>query len=510
MERPEVQPRSEVRQMRLEAPYVKIMRDILNKDAKAGRHRRSFDMAFDEINRQITGDGSFIYTSSKYQDTKRNPDTKKWEVTGQVKFLGGHLRITPDLIERIAADHQTITGKKIEPKQPEVKVEEESKEDQIKRPEHYIYFVEPSFAPPPDGSAFSALDMAIARFFSEMPKVAAAIRRGEKPPTIDIFIAGSPLGFGGKVTEGFVKAVRGTKDKKPEGFDPYGVIYAEMVQSKLSELAHEYNMPLQDLLNSSRVILQGASKGAITSDATTHYLPSKTRAITERLYDNPGGVQGNRDWGLRNLPIQIARSINLGGGMLTEVLSRYAIGKVDSGAFGIQKKFYADFAQVKGIPEDDEAQRRLKSEMFFKFKHFLGFYNMNRFGLGGGGETRTLAHGTPLDERERTHVRVSRIEPVNSSIKSLAESVGRSEVPQTILDSGHKVVEGVAHVLGRKMKPRPRRALVARQKGKITTFVTANFAHNFPWERSIDSGSWARKMEFVENTPIIETPTPKM
>src|SRR3989344_5194333 len=128
----------------LEATYVTIVKDIVAK--KIPEHQRSFNIALDEINRQITGEGLFQWES------KDNPG---------VKFLAGHLSVTPDLIQRIASQNSQAS---------EAQHSEEEPADQ--RLERYTYFVQPAFGIGLDGSALSALDMGIARFIAEMPKVA--------------------------------------------------------------------------------------------------------------------------------------------------------------------------------------------------------------------------------------------------------------------------------------------------------------------------------------------------
>lgn len=410
----------------LEATYVTIVKDIVHK--KIPEHQRSFDTALDEINRQITGEGLFQWES------KDNPG---------VKFLAGHLSVTPELIQRIASQNPQIAKETSEAQQPD-------EEPRQQRLEHYAYFAEPSFGLGLDGSALSALDMGIARFISEMPKVARAIRAGEKPPTVDIYLLGGPTALGAEVTQGFVDAVRAN------GFSEYGKLYAEFVQQKMAGVD----------LDKTRIVLQGASKGAITSDQTFANLPSDIQERTQLLYDSPAGTQG------QNIPTQIGRSINMGVGMAGEIGIRTFAGSVKGGAFAGQKEFYRAISKAKGIPEDSEEQKKLKGELFMK------------------GELLTIAKGTPLDENQRSFSRISTPDPTNINFRNMVRVVS---APVT-----ERLAQVKDKILGMELKPR--RALTAKQNGKRLTFATGNTVHNFPWVRSIDSGSWAQKMEYVENS----------
>src|ERR1700690_3208203 len=128
-EKQELQP-----QKPLEATYVTIVKDIVAK--KIPEHQDSFNIALDEINKQITGKGLFQWES------RENPD---------VKFLAGHLSVTPDLIEKIVGIYQEKSGLTNQKSQPEDK--NDAQKDGL---EHYVYIVQPSFGMGRDGSALSA------------------------------------------------------------------------------------------------------------------------------------------------------------------------------------------------------------------------------------------------------------------------------------------------------------------------------------------------------------------
>ena len=423
----------------LEAPFVGIVRNIVHE--KIPEHTKSFDTTLDEINKQVMGEGLYIYNSQKQPG---------------VSFLAGHLSVTPELINRIAAAHNLEVGGVTpfpEPKNPSG----DTREQKI---DHYVYVIQPAFGLGRDGSALSALDMGIARFIHEMPVVAAAIRDGRPAPSVDIHLGGGLTSLGGKATRKLVDRVKGTNGHASEGFEPYAEVYAEFIQDCLKRHGIDASA-----LPTTKIVLQGASKGALTSDLTTHHLPEEIKARTVRLYDNPAGNQE------RKLGTQVRRALRMGYGMVKEALRRERAKDIPAAAFKTQGDFYDAFAKERHL-EDSPEQAKLKGELFFRLRDFLSFHR--------GGEVRTLAHGTPLDEEQRTFIRVSTPDPVNPDFelkKRVEEIRSRGE-----------------NVLGL------RRIFVGKRQGNISTFATANVFHNYPWERSIVSGSWAQKMEFVENT----------
>lgn len=422
----------------LEAPYVGIVKKIVHE--KIPDHTRSFDITLNAVNEQITGNGLFTWQS------KDQPG---------VGFLAGHLSIDSSLIYKIAGQSKVSQ-----------ETEDVSQEQEEQRLGHYVYVIEPSFGLGEDGSALSALDMGIARFINEMPRVARAIRAGEKPPTVDIYMVGGPTALGGHVTPEFAEKV------KANGFSEYGRLYAEFLREQLSP----------DAVDSTRIVLQGASKGAITSDQTIKYLPQDMQERTQLLYDNPAGTHG------KNIPTQIGRSINMGAGMAAELAIRQFAGSVRNGAFAGQKEFYRAISRLKGIPQDSDEQARLKKELFLK------------------GEIGSLAKGTPLDSDQRSFSRISTPDPVNVNFRNIVRVMS---APVT-----ERIIQVRDRLLGRKIEPR--RALTVKEHGRKSAedyglrkdrggrlaFATGNTVHNFPWVRSIDSGSWAQKMSYVENTKL--------
>ncbi len=417
----------------LEVPYVRIIRDIVHE--KIPDHRQSFDITLDAINNQLMGDGLSVWNS------REQPG---------VGFLSAHLAVTPDLIRRLATksppppefsdvsaaeDLQKMLAKRRKRKAPNI--------------DHYVYLMEPYFGLGDDGSAISATDIAIASFISQMPKVAAALRSGTKPPTVDIYVVGSPTALGGQVTPDFVDGVR------RNGFAQHGRIYAEFLYDHLPE----------GELDSTRIIIHGGSKGSITSDKTFKYLPVGIQERTQLLYDTPAGTHG------KGVLERTLRTYNMGVGMAAEVAVRQFAGSVKNGAFAGQKEFYRQIARLKGIPEDTQEQGGLKRALFKQ-------------------EIWTLAKGTPLDRNQRSFSRISTPDPVNINVRNVARvlSGGISDRLSGLADGTWGLVR------------KSRRGLTVSQEGRRLTFATGNTIHNFPWVRSINRGAWARKMNFVEHS----------
>jgi hypothetical protein len=108
-----------------------------------------------------------------------------------------------------------------------------------------------------------------------------------------------------------------------------------------------------------------------------------------------------------------------------------------------------------------------------------------------------------LHDDQRSFTRISTPDPVNISFRNMARVFS---APVT-----ERFVQAKDFLLRRKLEPR--RALTVKERGRTVdekgkehggrlTFATGNNIHNFPWVRSVDSGSWAQKMEYVENSGL--------
>jgi len=455
-------PRGEIRD-----PLFAGVQEILPEE-----HQESFGIFFDHLNDELMrpAEGNDRGGIFVWESTKSYPG---------VKFLAVHIRIKPEWAMKIAARHdlsESASGASLPDSVGEPLTE--------RRINHYIRFIQPALGKNPDGSGLSPVDMALSPALDMLTIMSAAIARGEEPPSGEIFILGSPTALGGETTETFNTNVRKAKDAG-EGFGPYGEIYAEFEE--------EFSPKTEQELDRTRIVEDGAvSKGAITTDKTFRHLPERLQDRTvlipmasnvrtgdesreyqtwihkgkrgpQMLLGNPAGVHGH------NLPTKIGRSLN----MLPFPLEGYVRGKINPVARSLDKphkQFYKDVARELGIPEESEEQKRLKADLF-------------------NAELATLFEGSPIDKSRRSFVRISSPDTANANLKAVRKVI------RTRLGRAMEVVVDAAEG-----KPRPRRAFVFMQEGNMSIFPNANKLHMLPWIRSINSGAWARKMAFIENT----------
>lgn len=327
----------------IEAPYISTMRSEITD--KVEGHERSLSIIFNEINKQAI-DSFGVFKSDKYPG---------------VTFSTIHLSITPELIRKIN-NHSPIP--------------EESNESQTK---DQAWFVEPAFGMGDIGNAFSALDMGIDRFIRELPKVSRALKNGEKPPKVDIFVLGSPMAFAGSVTGEWNDEVSQT------GFNAHGKLYAEFVEKNLPEN-----------LDNTRVVISGPSRGSVTSERTYHYLPDEIKQHAQGLYDIPAGTHSNI------LPLQFVKSTNMAIGMGAELGIRIAGDRTSKDLGKTEGPFYKRIRELKNIPEDSKEQSGLK------FKSFLE-------------EMKALGRGTEPDFEERGYYRAPDLDPTNIKPEGLID-----------------------------------------------------------------------------------------
>lgn len=365
----------------LEAPYV----DTMRKEAKEKieGHDRSLSLIFNEINNQAI-DSFQTFNSEKFPG---------------VSFSTIHLSIKPEFIKRL--NEQGVSDSETPDKPNDSK-------DQA-------WFVEPAFGFGDIGNAFSALDMGIDRFIREMPKVAYALKNGEQPPKVDIFVLGSPMAFAGTVTEQWNDEVGKT------GFDAHGKLYAEFVESRLSEN-----------LDNTRVVVNGPSRGSVTAERTYHFLPDEIKSHAQGLYDIPVGSHS------RILPIQAIKSVNMALGMGGEFGIRILADKTSKDLGKTEGPFYKQLRQVKNVPQDSKEQSGLKLKSFIA-------------------EIKALGRGTPPDYDERGFYRAPDLDPTNIKVEGL-------------INRGIGILEGRRHFI--------------RSKGRKMIAQTSRKAHNFPWKKS--------------------------
>jgi hypothetical protein len=327
----------------IEAPYVSTIR----KEArdKIEGHDRSLSFIFNDINNQAI-DSFEVYQSEKYPG---------------VSFSTIHLSVTPELIKRLTDNYPF----------PQEENPSETKDQ--------TWFIEPAIGFGDIGNAFSALDIGIDRFIREMPKVSRALKNGETPPKIDIFVLGSPIAFGGTVTSDWNKEVAET------GFDAHGKLYADFVERNLPE----------DLDN-TRVVVTGPSRGSLTSERTYHFLPEEIKVHTQGLYDIPVGTH------LDILPSQFVKSANMAVGMGAELGVRMVADRTTKDLGKTEGPFYKKLRELKDIPTDSKEQSGLKLSAS---KH----------------ELMTLAKGTKPDLEERGYYRAPDLDPTNIKPEGLID-----------------------------------------------------------------------------------------
>jgi hypothetical protein len=359
-----------------------------------------------------------------------------------VKFLAGHIRITEAFVRDLSGNES-----------------EEDHQSSPQRRERLVRFIQPALGSRKDGSAISAVDMAFSPAIDMANTIATSIKNGDASPVGDIFLLGGLTAIGGGTTEAFNQAIKEASNRG-EGFDPYGEIYAEFMEENLPKTSEE--------LDKVRVVLEGVSKGTITADRTYAHLSDnlKSRKVkieieteggekreidgergVQVLLDNPAGVHGH------NLPTQIGRGANMLL-FLAEAGIRSVTSKTGRALGKTQPQFYLDIARKLGIAEDDGDQKKLKGDLT-------------------RAEFATLWHGTKIDKDKRTYVRVSSPDTANSNFKAVRRALGLKDREDLGIQD----------------------FMISESEMKI--FPNKNTLHMWPWLRSIDSGSWARKMKAI-------------
>ncbi len=394
----------------LVVPFVAAIRPEAKN--KISGHDRSLDIVFDEINTQAI-EGFQINNSEKFPG---------------VSFSSIHLCVTPELIGKINPRINSLQ----ESGMAEINTED--------KPKHYVYFIEPAFGKPPEENAFSALDVGIDRFIREMPKVASQIKKGKRPPGIDIYILGSPTGFGGHVTEQWAEQA------KEDALAMQGKLFAEFVKHNLPKDPEE--------LKNTSIVIQGVSKGAVTAAETSRNLSEeiKTNAhIIQRLYDGPVGIHE------RNLPSQIVKGANMVLGVGGEFAIRKTGAKIGADIITrslsqAEPQFYKEMALKFNLPEDDFPQKKLKRSVA---KSVIW----------------SIVKGHPLDTSEKASIRSPEFDPSNFNVGNFVRIIKNSIGPrEKILRFGGK--------------------------GKISSVATSRKAHFFAHKKSFRA--WGEVMQFIE------------
>ncbi len=407
---PEVQPQI----TELRTPFAKTM----IKEAKRKidpREHQALKTVFTEIDRQAV-DNYEIFKSKLFSG---------------VEFSVIKLSVTPDLIKKL-----TSQGVNVEENEEEA----EDPQDLDTGVKNYKYFIQPALVVPPLGSSYTGQDMGTDRFIRSLTKVARAMKHGETPPNIEIDLVGATTSFDAKVTKEWLKEV------EKDGFDAYGRLYAEYIESRIS-------IDPQERKN-TRIILQGGSKGTVTSSTTSKHLSPDLQNITQRLYHVPAGNQA------RNIPAQAASILNMGLGMGAEIGLRIAFDETTKGLIATEKTFYAGLKKEKGIEEETEEQKKLKKSVFLA-------------------EVKALGRGTPFDKDERAFVVQPIFDPTNEDLRAQLE----------VLLRGVKTAKD-------KLFHKPT-TVTFYDQGKVLHVPYHRFAHSYIFKRSFKA--WERALRYSRN-----------
>jgi|SRR3989344_966058 len=286
-----------------------------------------------------------------------------------VSFSFSKLTVSSEIIERLAAQKNTGTPPDQKDENAEI---EEGKEEGVGAKRH-DYFLFTAFAPPPDGHALTVQDVAIDRYIRLIPRVANALKLGEKPPEVNVYLLGAPTGLGGSVTEEWIEEI------KENGLEKYGEMYAEFVEQHEAEHAEPH------------VVLQGVSKGAIIAERTSKYLPEELQEKTQRLLDNPAGHHEQTP------VIRWLKGAQVALGLAGEGVARMVF---DDSMKSLMKQGGAlteNLKKTKGIPDDEAVQTKLKQSAALA-------------------EGLALMKGSPLDtESTRSFIRRAIYDPLTIS-----------------------------------------------------------------------------------------------
>ncbi|OGF81078.1 hypothetical protein A2930_00715 [Candidatus Giovannonibacteria bacterium RIFCSPLOWO2_01_FULL_45_34] len=259
----------------------------------------------------------------------KNFDVFRSEAMPGVAFSHTKLTITPELINKLSKNSNVA---ETEPQAKEDDVEGKEEKTDAKRQDYFLFT---AFAPPPDGHAFTVQDVAIDRYIRLLPRVAGALKRGEKPPEVNVHLLGAPTGMGGAVTEEWIENI------KKNGLDAHAKLYSEFINGQEPENGKDVH-----------VVLQGVSKGAVVAEKTSKYLSEKLQKNTQRLLDNPAGEHEQKEmWTKGKQVVQ---------GLAAETLWRMVADSKMKDLMKLGGPFAEKLAEEKNIPKDGNEQKKLK------------------------------------------------------------------------------------------------------------------------------------------------------
>jgi len=227
-------------------------------------------------------------------------------------------------------------------------------------------------------------------------------------------LLGSPIGFRGRVGKRF------TQEVVDDGFNPYGKLYAEYIEQVIGEMDE-----------STRIVINGASRGAVTAEKTYHFLIQRLMETHARkmqetrqeygheeekayreflyqhiqgLYDEPAGVHKKDLW----LPFKAANEAGL---MIEDTIRRY----------GFKEGF---------LSRDFDVKERSFLEHFGRDIPEYTPEDLSRMNRVAMAEAFHLALGNPQDRTEPGHNRLPILDPTNTRPgKIIRELFRRSQKP---------------------------------------------------------------------------------
>ncbi len=275
-----------------------------------------------------------------------------------------------------------------------------------------FWFIEPHFhMGSTAGGAFWTLATGTDRTFRGLTEVA-----NDPGISFRTDLLGSPVGFKGRAGKKF------TQEAVDDGFDAHGKLYAEYIEQAVGEIDEN-----------TRIVINGASRGAVTAEKTYHFVIERfmqkhARQIQERgekygpeeekiyrqflyqhiqgLYDEPAGVH-RKDL---LLPFKAANEAGL---MIEDTVRRFGFkeGFLSKDFEAKEKAFLANFGQdvPEYTPEDLARARRV-----------------------AGAEAFHLVLGNPQDRTEPGHNRLPVFDPTNTRPgKIIRELFRRHHKPNT-------------------------------------------------------------------------------
>lgn len=390
---------TEIREQTLHSPYYTAILKEFGK--KVPERREALKIVFGAFDSQMFANFD-SYESEKYPG---------------VAFSFSKVSVSPNLIRKLSAQTYGIvnTTEQLEAlKEDESETEVGQEERTVAKRQDFFLFA--AMGRPPGSNVFTVEDVALDRFVRLLPRVAWAIKNGETPPEINIYLLGSTYGFGGRVTPEWIRLL------KDNGLEENGELYAEFIEQ------HEQISPEQ--LKNTHIVLQGNSKGAIIADITSRHLRQDLQGITQRLLDTPVGHH-NPESKLRWI-----KGSQVVVGLAAEILFSMFFDSVMKSVIRQDKEFLDKLSKAANVPADDEEQKKLKNGAAFT-------------------EGWLMVRGTPLDtEDTRSFIREAIYDPLSTGPQRISEIWLKRFGPKRIFNffQGKKDIGLISFSNGRSLK----------------------------------------------------------